>query len=206
MIDRLNTLCDRAFEALLDAYHAALPDAYHPRNNGGILFPCYRSGKPRISEQELRQQFIEEVRRTYPSWYYSVETPTESCYDFQHGVEATEKGRSARFDLTLYDEQRHPIAFIEFKAHGRTTQPNYEKDFLKLVQTNGVVCRLFVQLFEGFDDTTLNNLVEKKLGPSFNAVPTAREKIACRFYTLKPYNGEHHLTEIITKELATQCN
>lgn len=198
MIDRLNTLCDRAFEALLDAYD--------DRSNGGILFPSYRSGKPRISEQELRQQFIEVVRRDHPSWYYSVETPTASCYDFKHGVEATEKGRSARFDLTLYDEQRHPIAFIEFKAHGRTTQPNYEKDFLKLVQTNEDVCRLFVQLFEGFEDRTLINLVKEKLGPSFKAVPTARENIACRFYTLKPYNGEHDLTDIITKELATQCN
>lgn len=198
MIDQLNTLCDRAFEALLDAYD-------HP-SNGGILFPYYRSGKRRISEQELRQQFIEEVRRTYPSWYYSVETPTASCYDFKHGVDATEEGRSARFDLTLYDEQRHPIAFIEFKAHGRTTQPNYEKDFLKLVQTNGDVCRLFVQLFEGFKEATLENLVKEKLGPSFKAVPTARERIVCRFYTLKPYHGEHHLTEIITKELATQCN
>lgn len=161
MIDRLNTLCDRAFEALLDAYHAALLDAYHPRSNGGILFPCYRSGKRRISEQELRQQFIEEVRRTYPSWYYSVETPTESCYDFKHGVEATEKGRSARFDLTLYDEQRHPIAFIEFKAHGRTTQPSYAKDFSKLAHIEGDVCRLFVQLFEGFNETTLENLVKE---------------------------------------------
>lgn len=198
MINQLNTLCDRAFAALLDAYN--------DRNNGGILFPCYRSEKRRISEQELRQQFIEEVRRIYPSWYYSVETPTESCYDFKHGVEATEEGRSARFDLTLYDEQRHPIAFIEFKAHGRTTQPNYEKDFLKLAHTEGNVCRLFVQLFEGFKKTTLKNLVKKKLDPSFKAVPTAREMIVCRFYTLKAYNREHHLTEIITKELATQCN
>lgn len=193
MIDRLNTLCDRVFEALLDAYD--------DRSNGGILFPSYRSGKRRISEQELRQQFIEAVRRDYPSWYYSVETPTESCYDFQHGVEATEKGRSARFDLTLYDEQRHPIAFIEFKAHGRTTQPNYEKDFLKLVQTNGDVCLLFVQLFEGFDDTTLNNLVEKKIGRSFNKVPEAKTKISYHFFTLKPYNGEHNLTELINSKL-----
>lgn len=193
MIDQLNTLCDRAFEALLDAYQ--------DRSNGGILFPRYRSKKLRISEQELRQQFIEEVRRTYPSWYYSVETPTESCYDFQHGVEATEKGRSARFDLTLYDEQRHPKAFIEFKAHGRTTQPNYEKDFLKLVQTNGDVCRLFVQLFEGFKEATLENLVKEKLGPSFKAVHSARENIVCRFYTLKPYNGEHNLTELINSKL-----
>lgn len=198
MIDRLNTLCDRAFAALLDAYH-------HP-SNGGILFPCYRSEKRRISEQELRQQFIEVVRRDHPSWYYSVETPTASCYDFKHGVKATEKGRSARFDLTLYDEQRHPIAFIEFKAHGRTPQPNYEKDFLKLAHTEGGVCRLFVQLFERFADSTLINLVKEKLGPSFNAVPTAREKIVCRFYTLEPYHEEHDLTEIITKELATQCN
>lgn len=198
MIDRLNTLCDRAFEALLDAYDN--------RSNGGILFPCYRSGKPRISEQELRQQFIEVVRRDHPSWYYSVETPTASCYDFKHGGEATEKGRSARFDLTLYDEQRHPIAYIEFKAHGRTTQPNYAKDFSKLAHIEGDVCRLFVQLFEGFKETTLENLVKEKLGPSFNAVPTAKAKIVCRFYTLKPYHGEHHLTEIIPKELATQCN
>lgn len=99
-----------------------------------IIFPNYtsRARKHRISEQELRFAFVEQLLHTPEAklWHYSVETPT--YYKYRSARNGNEPGidgsRSGKTDLTLYDNENNPIAFFEFKA-GRLSPNDAKKIF-----------------------------------------------------------------------------
>lgn len=104
----------------------ALQTVYQKQNNDlQIIFPEYashnkRSGKIRISEQELRFAFVEVAKKLTKDkgWHYSVETPTYFYYkSARNGNDSCIGGaRSGKIDLTLYDDSKLPVALIEFKA------------------------------------------------------------------------------------------
>ena len=109
-----------------------LKELYNKGNDDlRIIFPNYTSRvkKHRISEQELRFAFVEQLLHTpeAKTWHYSVETPTH--YKYRSARNGNEPGidgsRSGKTDLTLYDNENNPIAFFEFKA-GRLS-PNDDK-------------------------------------------------------------------------------
>ena len=111
-----------------------------------IIFPKYsrnnktNGGKIRISEQELRFIFVEQIKNLY----YSIETPTYYTYKSARDKQEPNIGgsMSGKIDLTLYSEPNpdKPIAFIEFK-YGSLSKNDTEKklnrelkyDFIKLV-------------------------------------------------------------------------
>lgn len=127
-----------------------------------LIFPHYRSGAVRVSEQELRFAFVEELRTVAPQWYYAVEVPTDSRYYFKNRqlqvvrdggvacyVENGQKtndpivdkngkksaGQSGNFDLVVYEDKegKKPIALIEFKGKNPTNdETSFKKDYLKL--------------------------------------------------------------------------
>ena len=139
--------------------------------DGGIIFPKYRNNKVRVSEQEMRFAFVEELRRLYPEWCYSIETPTIRKYNFQGEepkvIENGQKGgRSAQFDLTIYKDKegKEVLAHIEFKAKNPSPR-KYKKDFLKLSEetTYPNTARVFIHLLESCDDDTVKNLRDEKL-------------------------------------------
>ena len=147
-------------EKIIEASFQRIKEAYNGNSNGGIIFPNYTHGKKageiRVSEQELKCAFIEELREKEPNWFYSVETPTDKKYRFKEkeNICVNEKiGQSAQFDLTIYNENRTLVAQIEFKAHASTTPYQYEKDFLKLAKDNKdeKVHKYFIQIFHRFD-------------------------------------------------------
>lgn len=112
-----------------------LKNLYKGKCNLRIIFPQYsshndeKSGKLRVSEQELRfalvEQLVKKVKRL--GWYYSVETPTYFYYkSARNGNEPCIGGaRSGHIDMTIYDEKKCPVAFIEFKS--ASLRPN-DKD------------------------------------------------------------------------------
>ena len=65
-------------------------DYEHNRKNNGcsseqLIFPMKTQKKgvvDRISEQELRLLFIEEFKKTYSNFFYSIEVPTKLKYSF----------------------------------------------------------------------------------------------------------------------------
>ena len=73
MKEKIEKIANVAFERLLKVYES--------KTEGGIIFPKYthgqNKGKLRVSEQEMRFAFVEEMCKKHPDWYYSVETPTE---------------------------------------------------------------------------------------------------------------------------------
>lgn len=107
-----------------------------------LIFPCYRDGNERRSEQELRQIFLRNVEED-KTYFYSIETPTKYVYCISNsekpiGKENHETGdhhRSGNYDVTLYSENKIEslASCIEFK-HGYQDEEDICKDFLKLAK------------------------------------------------------------------------
>lgn len=135
-----------------------------------LIFPKYRNGEKRVSEQELRQLFIEEFNAAcedYNKEYqYSIETPTTEAYTLGNKIEDIRSGgRSGCIDMCIHSSDTKRVAIIEFKANNASKFCHY-KDFFKLtnekiesVEDN----RYFIQLIDSAEERTLNNLREKYL-------------------------------------------
>lgn len=177
--DRINIeeVIENAFKAIQDAYN------YQKENNpklndlkrqklSRIVFPKKRDGSTRISEQELRCVFVEQLnRKIKEGWnvYYSVETPTNGTYSgFSNGgtPKPDDNGRSGEFDLVIFDDQLKRIGLIEFKANNASLF-DHKKDFVKLNNSEeGTedVLRFFIEIIKSSDDGTLLNLQYKIKG------------------------------------------
>ncbi len=146
-----------------------------------IIFPkpCKKENKndkdqkARVSEQELRFIFIEQLNKRIKEedgkWdvYYSVETPTIRK---DYG-----KGDSANFDMAIHDYQFKRIALIEFKANNRG---DHAKDITKLnrdVETKDITnekeetikekpLRYFIEVVRSANDGTIRSLHDKMQG------------------------------------------
>jgi hypothetical protein len=129
------------------------------RTSSRMIFPIYRDGKRRVSEQEAKQLVIKhlEEERDQHEYYYSVETPTQSVYNF-----TGETGRSGNTDVCLYikngDGSYERVHIIEFKAQNAG---NFQQDFLKLKNENEKSNNYFVHAIETFDKGTIESLIEK---------------------------------------------
>lgn len=142
-----------------------------------IVFPTYRDSQRRVSEQELRFVFVEQVQNLLKEYdyYYSVETPTNSKYVFSENKKyaipyvATTPGygRSASFDLSIEDRNGNTIAIIEFKAKSADSH-EYAKDLCKLWNPyERSHYKYFLNLFEKIGSDTKNRFMEK-LDPKTN--------------------------------------
>ena len=151
---------------------------------GQLIFPCYRDGNIRHSEQELRQIFLKNVEED-GNYFYSVETPAKYVYRFTNSETPNVKVpddtddndednyKSARFDVSLYNKDYkvndNASHHIEFK-YGNPDQKNAIcKDFLKLVsevdltkeKRNFFVHYLCVKTEKGWQSQTFPSLFKK---------------------------------------------
>lgn len=137
----------------------------HKKGESRLVFPCYKKGNIRISEQELRFIFVETFNEYCDEkeldWFYSVETPTKDKYKFTekgHNLDKPkrEEGQSANFDLTISNDKGELLALIEFKA--KNTKPfSYAKDLCKLwnpKEGTPNVLRYFVNVLDKADKKT----------------------------------------------------
>lgn len=137
-----------------------------------LVFPKYRGvNKTRVSEQELRFAFVEAFNASdgvkENHLLYSIETPTEGRYFFSGEdpkiVSKDGKGRSAAFDLVIYDKNLTRICLIEFKA--KSAKPkDYIKDLLKLhkeIDNNETVLCYFINVFRSSDSGTIPTMKNK---------------------------------------------
>ena len=133
-----------------------------------LIFPTYtrggNAGSVRVSEQELRQLFIEEltyfVKTNGFELHYSIETPTEDGYKFvEKNPTACEEGRSAMFDLAIWRDEKK-VALIEFKS-ATAEEFAYLKDLCKLgnkKEGSNDVLRYFINIFEGANSGTVKRI------------------------------------------------
>lgn len=137
-----------------------------------LVFPMYgehQNNTTRISEQELRFAFVETFNEYCKdknlNLFYSVETPTKDTYSgFANGnPKADPKGRSAEFDLVVYNEKLERVCLIEFKAKNADTI-DHTKDFCKLdnqIEGADDVLRFFVEILKSYNTATVDSLKRK---------------------------------------------
>lgn len=196
----VDTIIKNTFDKLARVYE----------NKERLIFPCYRDGARRISEQELRfvftEAFIEYCSDTNNSevkdWHYSIETPTLDTYVFKKGIKAPKgpfprqdkQGESASFDFVIHDQDFKRICLIEFKAHKKDT---IHKDYVKLIYdlqmdndtkrdryTTHTQC-YFIEIVDNYDKGTLKKF-NNELHRIKDAVTSdAFNKIRFRCYSLE---------------------
>ena len=108
-----------------------------------LIFPCYRDGNERRSEQELRQIFLRNVEED-KTYFYSIETPTKYGYRFKDSknLEVDKNHRkgehqAARFDISLYNKDYKDNDKASNHIELKSDNPEEEdicKDFLKLAK------------------------------------------------------------------------
>lgn len=152
-----------------------------------LVFATYSNDKRRVSEQELRFVFVEQLQQILQDYdlYYSVETPTKSRYLFSEkgkNVEPciSDRGKSASFDLTIKDSNGNNVAILEFKAKNAQSH-EYAKDICKLWNPEEKAkYKYFINLFEKIEQKTKESFLGK-LNPTksnkFLSLKTSSEQI-----------------------------
>ena len=170
----IETIINNTFEAIDEVYKTNQESAEGKfcNSKSRLVFPKYRDGRTRVSEQELRFLFVEQFNKYCAgnglNLYYSVETPTEKKYDFQSTpkmqcLETEDKGESAQFDLVIYNESKERVCLIEFKNNSNDAG-EHEKDMLKLSkESNGKPC-YFISIADAPDANTLGESDGAKKG------------------------------------------
>jgi hypothetical protein len=135
-----------------------------------LVFPIKRDGKRRVSEQEIRFLFIQEIENN-STFHYSVEVPTKERYKFL-GI----NDRSASFDVCLYENGKRKH-LIEFKALN-PQQSSYSKDFEKLIIDETDLMNYFIQVIQNTDNGTIPNIEQK--------YKTALEHVKNKYNIIRP--------------------
>ena len=120
------------------------------RSGTYLIFPHKRDAEKRISEQEFRVLFIQELEKQ--KIFYSIETPSEK-------VQGKEK-RCGCIDLTIFDKkgQNYERAVnVEFKFGHNKNQ--IEKDLKKLTRENR--SGAFIMVLEKATDRTWKSIDSK---------------------------------------------
>lgn len=217
--DMMETIIQSTFNRLETAYNnhkegfnSKLP--LPTGNESRLVFPAYyKKGEikdTRISEQELRFAFVEEFNRYCKEknikLYYSIETPTKDTYsDFSTKPKQTPNGRSAEFDMVVFNEDLHRVCLIEFKANN-ADEVDHWKDFLKLEvdeKDNTDVLRYFIEVVKSYTNGTINSLKNNKFkykgkltevrcfaleGRSYKKAKNPGEDISNKFNDIPPFD------------------
>lgn len=140
---------------------------------GQLIFPS-KNENIRISEQELRQVFIDKFKFFHKNLFYSIETPTKGKYNLGKNYSEINVcdeinniiGQSALIDMSVFkinDETKmyNRILNIEFK-HQNAPIKDIGKDVLKLMYEDqkGV----FIFLLDNTNKGSLNNPSEIRKG------------------------------------------
>ena len=147
-----------------------------------LIIPNYQNNRSekneestRVSEQELRFVFVEQLLKFLPdNFFYSIETPTDRPYRFSEKETGNispvrEEGQSGNFDLTILNKDKQLVAIVEFKA--KSSSPHaYAKDFCKLWYSKEGkgknTYRYFINVFESMNKRTMNSFVDKITNPN----------------------------------------
>lgn len=175
--EHVSVIIDRTFRAIQDVFEKQKEEGgvFNEKPLSRIIFPMKRNEPVRISEQELRFIFVEQLNKEISSgWdvFYSVETPTKDTYRFKNiEPQIDPNGQSASFDLVIHDKDYKRIALIEFKANNADTH-EHQKDFVKLSNPKEYEEKnaetFFIELLNGTSYKTILNLNYKT--KEFNGV------------------------------------
>lgn len=166
--DHIENVISNTFAAIQTVYNNQINNTLKSSTRSRIIFPHKRNGELRVSEQELRFVFVEQLNKEIQKYkwnvYYSVETPTINKYTFtgvKEPSKSIENGRSGNIDLVIHDPSLNRIALIEFKANN-PEEKKYAKDLVKLdVDGKEAKYQYFIQIVKKADEATIKNIKDK---------------------------------------------
>ena len=126
MNDSLKSIIKQTDMALWNSYHASLDGQYDALNTR-LIFPKYTSKSIRVSEQEARFIFSNQINNS--TFLFSVETPTQYRYQI-----TGKKKISAQTDLTIYSVSGKKILNVEFKEGTISTHAKSNLSISKDIQ------------------------------------------------------------------------
>lgn len=189
--EHIETVICKTFKTLQKVYDSQQESFNSPNQadaGSRLLFPRKRKEITRISEQELRFVFVEQLNKEIQKgWdvYYSVETPTVGGYvDFSTKSPRRDdkKGRSGCIDMVIHDPTGKRICMIEFKSNNPKPS-DYAKDFCKL-NNEGVDYCYFLQIIENYESDTKSN-IENKIESYKKQTVSFKDNISHYCYCLK---------------------
>lgn len=140
---------------------------------GQLIFPA-KNEDIRISEQELRQVFIDKFKVLHENLYYSIEAPTKGKYNLGKSYDEINVcdeinniiGQSALIDMSVFkrneeNKMYNRIMNIEFK-HQNAPIKDIGKDVLKLMYEDQK--GTFIFLLDNTNKGSLNNPSEIRKG------------------------------------------
>lgn len=150
--------CKRTDTGLWDAFARSVGGKPSVSEANRLVFPQYRDGRLRVSEQEARFAFVDSL--SHGPLRYSVEVPTSKLYSF-----TGKTALSAMTDLQVHDGTELGICNVEFKAKGVSSnaQNNFPiyKDVQKLLREP--VWGLWFHLLESIDNSTIIKFLDVML-------------------------------------------
>ena len=129
-----------------------------------LVYPVKRDNTTRISEQEARFLFVQNVEQT-SDFLYSIEVPTKEKYKFSGKTLL-----SGNIDVCLYENGKRKH-LIEFKALN-PDQKSFSKDFEKLFYDEDGLDNYFVNILKNTDRGTIPSIEDKYK----KAIENSREK------------------------------
>ncbi|MCI5123589.1 MAG: hypothetical protein D3925_03715 [Candidatus Electrothrix sp. AR5] len=150
--DFLNTLCVNVARQLNQLPHELQQAEGSARPETQLIFPATAAKEVRVSEQEARFLFTQQLEQY--EICYAIETPTLQRYRF----EGTQGGRSASTDVTLFERSpdRGFTRKIQFELKAHNVHPkNIEKDFEKLLSEQE--CGVFFHILKSANSGTLTS-------------------------------------------------
>jgi len=150
----ISAACARTDAGLWGAFARSHQSDARGSDAGKLVFPEYRSGSLRVSEQEARFAFVEAL--CMGPLLYSVEAPTSKLYQF-----TGKSSLSAQTDLAIHNVDGTRICNVEFKAKGLSPSakmhfPIY-KDLQKLLREPQ--WGLWFHLLEAVNNSTINDFL-----------------------------------------------
>jgi len=159
----LKNICTNVAHKLVKLPNEKVGIKNSPNLQSKLIFPQYEreeKNEIRISEQESRVLFCNELENYYKEIFYSVETPTVNNYRFGKDINdltVDKAGQSALSDMSLFELENGRLkqkVDIEFKAHNVEIS-HIAKDILKLFAE--VQSGLFFHTLKAVDSGTLSN-------------------------------------------------
>jgi hypothetical protein len=155
----ISLVCTRADVVLWNAFARNQQHDVDKSSRGNLVFPKYRDGSLRVSEQEARFAFVEALCQS--TLMYSVEAPTIKLYQF-----TGKSPLSAQTDLAIHDSPGECICNVEFKAKG--VSPLAEKHFAIYKDLQKLLREprwgLWFHLFEAVNNSTINDFLSVMAG------------------------------------------
>ena len=146
--------CKHTDLGLWEAFSRSVTGESRASGHGRLVFPEYRGGSLRVSEQEARFAFVEALSKGL--LMYAVEAPTSKLYQF-----TGKTALSAQTDSAVYDATGVRICNVEFKAKG--VRPSAKKHFPIYKDLQKLLREpqwgLWFHLLEGVNNSTINDFL-----------------------------------------------